>query len=383
MDTITTEIVKLAPLLQRAADTLINAKTSAKILDARDTAHSVWAAAQEAEHRARIAGAAQTVISACHKVQGEALKIEYQAKARLTEEYTAAQKRGEVQGHGGVRGNRYSSKIPDENLARNRKIPDENLETPALTDLGLTGKQVHEGRKILDAEAIEPGIIAKTIDAEVAAGQAPRKAEIAKAVNKVINKSKAQPQAKPNKSEKPPKVDKNHGSISNKKLVDTPDVPECVVRQGDIAIRYYQKGRNDALEELAAGKIENLPLTIKRKLEIHVRILTKEHEQRINQRMANLDEEVRLRAVERNKKLRAVLEEQRKKVIQEEKFVENSKKHYDKLINNHKPVFSETDFTSILRCLHADSRHSLSDERLNFAFTLLNSKKQVLIGKFK
>lgn len=65
-----------------------------------------------------------------------------QSKRRLADEYDAAQARGEVQGHGGQ---------------GKRDVPAGNI--PAVTDLGLTRKAIHEARQLRDAEAADPGVI--------------------------------------------------------------------------------------------------------------------------------------------------------------------------------------------------------------------------------
>ncbi|GGB63002.1 hypothetical protein GCM10011316_38620 [Roseibium aquae] len=57
---------------------------------------------------------------------------------RLAEEYDAAQERGEVKGHG------HKSDVPDWN------------NTPSAAELGLRRKDIHEGRKIRDAEREKP-----------------------------------------------------------------------------------------------------------------------------------------------------------------------------------------------------------------------------------
>ncbi|TXM93932.1 hypothetical protein FV232_22305 [Methylobacterium sp. WL30] len=72
------------------------------------------------------------------------------AKRRRTDEYDAAQERGEVQGHGGQ---------------GRRDVPDGNIPAATVTDLGLTRKAVHEARQIRDAQVSDPGLIRRTPDA--------------------------------------------------------------------------------------------------------------------------------------------------------------------------------------------------------------------------
>jgi hypothetical protein len=86
--------------------------------------------------------------------------IEALAKRRLADEYDAAQARGEVAGHGGGRGNQHVAKVPDGNVA-------------TVADLDLTRKAVHEARQLRGADAVDPGVICRTLDARLADGQEP------------------------------------------------------------------------------------------------------------------------------------------------------------------------------------------------------------------
>ncbi len=77
---------------------------------------------------------------------------------RLADEYDAAQERGEVKCAG-----------------KPVIIPDGNNKA-AVTDIGLTRQSIHEMRRIRDAEAADPGVLARTVDALLAAGQEPTRA---------------------------------------------------------------------------------------------------------------------------------------------------------------------------------------------------------------
>ncbi len=68
-------------------------------------------------------------------------EIEALAKRRLADEYDAAQERGEVAKHGGVR-----SKVAGSDLA-------------TAKDAGLTKQEIAEARTIRDAEKRGPGIV--------------------------------------------------------------------------------------------------------------------------------------------------------------------------------------------------------------------------------
>ncbi len=78
---------------------------------------------------------------------------------RLAEEYDAAQDRGEVAKQG-----QRTDLIPDE-----KKVP-----TPA--DIGLSPRDIFEARQIRDAEADEPGIAQRAVNAMLDRGEEPTKA---------------------------------------------------------------------------------------------------------------------------------------------------------------------------------------------------------------
>jgi hypothetical protein len=105
-------------------------------------------------------GAVAGVAAAAHRAQADALEIEAQAKRRLADEYDAAQERGEVQTRGGDRKTNLPGRKDD----------------PTVSDIGLTYKQVHEARQLRDAEAVDPSVIHRTLDARLADGQEPTKA---------------------------------------------------------------------------------------------------------------------------------------------------------------------------------------------------------------
>jgi hypothetical protein len=100
------------------------------------------------------------LFSAAYRAQADALEIEAQAKRRLADEYDAAQARGEV-----ATQSRHDGSVPAGNTA------------PAtVSDLGLTRKAIHEARQLRDAEAADPGVIRRALDARLAQGQEPTKA---------------------------------------------------------------------------------------------------------------------------------------------------------------------------------------------------------------
>jgi hypothetical protein len=76
------------------------------------------------------------------------LRLRTRDRRRLADQYDAAQQRGEVATRGGERSGREHSPT-----------------APAVSDLGLTRKEIHEARKIRDAEQADPGIVRRTVDA--------------------------------------------------------------------------------------------------------------------------------------------------------------------------------------------------------------------------
>jgi hypothetical protein len=156
----------LPRLIDQAMAALDHATTAAEVLDARDRAKVAYDAAKSAARFAKAKSAHATILATCHRMQADALTIEARAQSRLADEYDAAQERGEVQQHGGQ---------------GKRDIPDKNI--PPVTDIGLTSKQVHQARKIRDAEKREPGIVRHTLDAKLEAGEEPTRADVKRAVD--------------------------------------------------------------------------------------------------------------------------------------------------------------------------------------------------------
>jgi len=157
-------VQSLPGLVQRAASQLASAASAAEVLEARDMAGVAYTAAKSAARLAKAKGAHDELVAKAHHAQADALEIEAMAKRRLAEEYDAAQLRGEVAGHGGDR------KI---------KVPNANLE-----NIGLTKREVHEARQIRDAEETYPGIVRRTLDAALEAGEEPTKAAVRKVTSR-------------------------------------------------------------------------------------------------------------------------------------------------------------------------------------------------------
>jgi hypothetical protein len=156
-------IVGLPALVDRAADALTGARSSAEVLEARDLASVAYAAAKTAGRFARAKKAHDDLIAAVYRAQANALEIESRAKMRLADEYDAAQERGEVKSPGNTSG---KSNIPDAN------------NTPTVTDLGLDSKQIHEARRIRDMELLEPGFLRDALQDVLGEGREPTRAAL-------------------------------------------------------------------------------------------------------------------------------------------------------------------------------------------------------------
>lgn len=84
-------------------------------------------------------------------------------KRRLADEYDAAQERGEVRTQGG----NQTSKA----------------EVCGPAEIGLTHKDIHEARIVRDAENADPGIVRRTLDSLIDAGEEPTKAAVKRAIS--------------------------------------------------------------------------------------------------------------------------------------------------------------------------------------------------------
>jgi hypothetical protein len=106
--------------------------------------------------------AGNALVDKARRLQGDALLIETRAKIRLADEWDAAKDAGLV------------------GAGRPKNVPDGNGFTAA--DAGLDRKEIHEARKLRDAEAKEPGIVERAIAARLTAGLNPSRANLRAAV---------------------------------------------------------------------------------------------------------------------------------------------------------------------------------------------------------
>ncbi|WP_197728781.1 TRM11 family methyltransferase [Rhizobium ruizarguesonis] len=105
----------------------------------------------------------EQLIGKARQMQGDALLIETRAKMALANQYDEAKAAGLVAAQG------RPKKVGDENLLR-------------LDDVGLTKDKIYEARKLRDAEAKQPGLVERLIEARLAQGFEPSRANLRAAV---------------------------------------------------------------------------------------------------------------------------------------------------------------------------------------------------------
>ena len=158
----------LPKLLDRAARMLIEAKTHADVLEARDQANFIYSASKALSRIEKAKTAHDSLLVQVHRAQADALIIEAQAKMRLADEYDAAQEAGEVQKVGGDR----VSIVANGNNG------------PATTaDLGLRRDEIHEARELRNFERNNPNEIKGVLHDMVERGEEPTKAALRRHIN--------------------------------------------------------------------------------------------------------------------------------------------------------------------------------------------------------
>lgn len=150
----------LPVLIERASRALLDARTSAEVLEARDMATVAYDAAKSAGRIAKARKAHDEVIAAVHRAQADALLVEARAKMRLADEYDGAQERGEVASTG-----------------KRVIIPDGNNKATTV-EIGIKSKDIHEARKLRDAEKASPGKAERAAKDIVARGEEPTRAKL-------------------------------------------------------------------------------------------------------------------------------------------------------------------------------------------------------------
>lgn len=157
----------LPSLVDRAAQALANARTSAEVLEARDLAGFAYDAAKRAARLAQAKGAHDALVAAAHRAQADALLIESNAKRRLADEYDAAQERGEVK-----------------TVGNPAIVPDGN-DRPSASDLGFTRRAIMEARQLRNAENSDPGIVERTLNDAIERGDEPTRALVRRTVSPI------------------------------------------------------------------------------------------------------------------------------------------------------------------------------------------------------
>jgi hypothetical protein len=64
---------------------------------------------------------------------------------------------------------------------------------------------------------------------------------------------------------------------------------------------------------------------------------------------------------------------------QEAESVRKMQQSLEKVIDGYKPIFTDTEFSNIMRCLHPDSRGSTTDDLLKIAFQTFMARKERLL----
>jgi hypothetical protein len=175
----------LPQLVDHAAAALSNARSAAEVLEARELASLAYDMAKRAARLQRAKTAHDDLIDAIRRAQADALEIETKAQCRLAAEYDAAQERGEA----ATRQN---------NPGTGGHVPDGNMPPATAADLGISRKDIHEARVIRDAEAVEPGIVRRTLDEKLARGEEPTRAALRKMVVDAAMRG-LRPQRKPSR----------------------------------------------------------------------------------------------------------------------------------------------------------------------------------------
>lgn len=163
----------LPALIDRASAALASARTSAEVLEARDLSRVAYDAAKSAARIMKAKRAHDSLIADVHRAQANALAIRARAEMRLAEEYDDAQERDEAPRRGGDR--KSDQRIQDHSLISAEDVGGKNA--------------LQEARQFRDAEAAEPGLIGRSIDAIIERGEEPTRAALRK---EILCKSKPQ-----------------------------------------------------------------------------------------------------------------------------------------------------------------------------------------------
>ncbi|WP_245521770.1 hypothetical protein U8P68_10750 [Rhizobium ruizarguesonis] len=164
-----TAVGKMLPVPRvDASDLVATVERARQLLDdgdvmaARMIAAAAYDEAKAAAAFAKRFDAAEHLVAKARRLQADALLIEARAKIGLANEWDAAKERGHT-----LKG-------------RPKSVPGENAFS--AEDAGLSRKQIHDARKLRDAEAKEPGLVERAIEARLAQGFEPSRANLRAAV---------------------------------------------------------------------------------------------------------------------------------------------------------------------------------------------------------
>lgn len=132
------------------------------VMAARMIASAAYDEAKAAAGFAKRFDAAEHLVAKARRLQADALLIEARAKIGLANEWDAAKESGHT-----LKG-------------RPKSVPDENAFS--AVDAGLSRKEIHEARKLRDAETKQPGLVERAIEARLAQGFEPSRANLRAAV---------------------------------------------------------------------------------------------------------------------------------------------------------------------------------------------------------
>jgi hypothetical protein len=333
----------LPELVKRASTRLAQASTAAEVLDARTDALLAY---DRAKRLASLADAGSEMRTACNQVMADVIEIEVEVSRRLADEYDAAQQRGEVQAPGGNRGNQHAN------------IPKENNATK-VADLGLTSKQIHEARQVRDAVKRQPDAVRMMLDAKLKAGAGPTHADL----RRTVKQTNGDDQPSPKRRSKFGAEKENE--IARMVLDQGMTKQQAAVAAGvsDIVVRKATAIEQGRREERADPQIDpaSLSLSARQKLDAAIR-----------QHKRNGDAEL----AEQRAQLVAEFDQLRIDWLR--KFNERQAE-YDAVISARKGVMTRKTFDAIRRCLHPDSRDSVSSERLAEAFRLFSKLELKLL----
>jgi hypothetical protein len=352
-----TELEKLPRLIAQAIATLDRATSAAEVLEAKAQATAAYNAAKTA---AQFSKAHESVLVACRQMQANALRIEVRANIRLADEYDAAVEDGKMAGHGaskGGRGNQYG------------KVHDENLTKQKLIDVGLSKRLMHEARKVRDAEKAKPGLISKTLDAILEAGDEPTRACIKRAIKPAKKSNKSDKvTSKPIRQRSAPKSSEKKDVILAV-IATNPELSDKAVAEkvgGGVTERTvrreveYEAIRQQAKAEPQIDRAD-LPLSAQEKFDAAVGRYQKMLDQKFERR---------------------VLDEIKKRIDEMilphwKTLIEQSKKLYE----HRRGAMDKQTFNKIRRALHPDSRNSISDSVLADAFDTFMQLEKFLLNE--